>query len=188
MAFSLLLYANTGLHGAIQGMQTVLRALGENGALHEENRILAILAEHQRLVDKARSMPWSDAASWTAPKAPTASPVASDRRARRCNSSWEEDNRESHSNRSLRWPGRDCRPRPASTDPRARRGADQTRLFRHQLYGHPHAAGQIRHVAHLAPDVTNDDRYRRCGHDRSGRQQCCRCQTGRQGGVLLILG
>ena len=57
MAFSLLLYANAGLPGAIQGMQTVLRALGENGALHEENRILAILAEHQRLADKPRSKP-----------------------------------------------------------------------------------------------------------------------------------
>lgn len=52
IGFSLLLYANAALQAAIGGMQTVLRALAEKGALDEADGILATFAERQRLVDK----------------------------------------------------------------------------------------------------------------------------------------
>jgi 2-methylisocitrate lyase-like PEP mutase family enzyme len=52
MGFSFVLYANVALQGAIQGMQVALKALRENGSLHEAEGIIATFAERQRLVDK----------------------------------------------------------------------------------------------------------------------------------------
>jgi 2-methylisocitrate lyase-like PEP mutase family enzyme len=51
IGFSLVLYANAALQGAILGMQTALKALKQNGVL-DENAV-ASFAERQRLVDKA---------------------------------------------------------------------------------------------------------------------------------------
>ncbi len=50
MGFSLVLYANAALQGAVHGMQATLSALKENGALDE--RAVTSFAERQRLVDK----------------------------------------------------------------------------------------------------------------------------------------
>ena len=52
MGFSLVLYANAALQGAIQGMQTALRSLRNGGVLDEA--AVSSFAERQRLVDKAR--------------------------------------------------------------------------------------------------------------------------------------
>jgi 2-methylisocitrate lyase-like PEP mutase family enzyme len=52
MGFSLVLYANAALQGAIHGMQTALRTLRDQGALDEASGIIAPFAERQRLVDK----------------------------------------------------------------------------------------------------------------------------------------
>jgi 2-methylisocitrate lyase-like PEP mutase family enzyme len=52
MGFSLVLYANAALQGAIQGMQTALRTLRDKGALDEASGIITPFAERQRLVDK----------------------------------------------------------------------------------------------------------------------------------------
>lgn len=52
MGFSLLLYANVALQGAIQGMQKGLASLLERGAIDEASGLLATFAERQRLVDK----------------------------------------------------------------------------------------------------------------------------------------
>jgi 2-methylisocitrate lyase-like PEP mutase family enzyme len=52
MGFSLVLYANAALQGAIKGMQTALMALREHGSLDEAQGALATFVERQRLVDK----------------------------------------------------------------------------------------------------------------------------------------
>jgi len=54
MGFSLVLYANAALQGAVQGMQTALRALRDKGVLEEGGGLIASFAERQRLVDKPR--------------------------------------------------------------------------------------------------------------------------------------
>ncbi|MDB5042245.1 MAG: carboxyvinyl-carboxyphosphonate phosphorylmutase [Candidatus Eremiobacteraeota bacterium] len=54
MGFSLVLYANAALQGAIQGMQAALRALRDGGVLDEAGGLIATFAERQRLVDKPR--------------------------------------------------------------------------------------------------------------------------------------
>jgi 2-methylisocitrate lyase-like PEP mutase family enzyme len=54
MGFSLVLYANAALQGAVQGMQTALRALRNKGVLEEGGGLIASFAERQRLVDKPR--------------------------------------------------------------------------------------------------------------------------------------
>jgi 2-methylisocitrate lyase-like PEP mutase family enzyme len=51
MGFSLVLYANAALQGAIHGMQTTLRSLLQAGVLDEA--AVTSFAERQRLVDKA---------------------------------------------------------------------------------------------------------------------------------------
>jgi 2-methylisocitrate lyase-like PEP mutase family enzyme len=50
MGFSLVLYANAALQGAVHGMQTTLRTLRDNGVLDEAS--VTSFAERQRLVDK----------------------------------------------------------------------------------------------------------------------------------------
>ena len=52
MGFSLVLYANAALQGAIRGMQIALRSLRHGGVLDEA--AVTSFAERQRLVDKAR--------------------------------------------------------------------------------------------------------------------------------------
>jgi 2-methylisocitrate lyase-like PEP mutase family enzyme len=52
LGFSLVLYANAALQGAIQGMQTALRTLLDKGALDEGSGLITSFAERQRLVDK----------------------------------------------------------------------------------------------------------------------------------------
>jgi 2-methylisocitrate lyase-like PEP mutase family enzyme len=54
MGFSLVLYANAALQGAVQGMQTALRVLRDKGVLDEGGELIASFAERQRLVDKPR--------------------------------------------------------------------------------------------------------------------------------------
>jgi 2-methylisocitrate lyase-like PEP mutase family enzyme len=54
MGFSLVLYANAALQGAVQGMQTALRTLRDKGVLEEGSGLIASFAERQRLVDKPR--------------------------------------------------------------------------------------------------------------------------------------
>ena len=50
MGFSLLLYANAALQGAVHGMQSALSKLEQKGVLNE--RAVTSFAERQRLVDK----------------------------------------------------------------------------------------------------------------------------------------
>jgi 2-methylisocitrate lyase-like PEP mutase family enzyme len=50
MGFSLVLYANAALQGAVQGMQSTLATLKDKGILDE--RGVTSFAERQRLVDK----------------------------------------------------------------------------------------------------------------------------------------
>src|ERR1700726_1923919 len=50
MGFSLVLYANAALQGAVQGMQTTLKTLRDKGVLNEAS--VTSFAERQRLVDK----------------------------------------------------------------------------------------------------------------------------------------
>ena len=50
MGFSLVLYANAALQGAVHGMQSTLSALKEKGVLDE--RAVTSFVERQRLVDK----------------------------------------------------------------------------------------------------------------------------------------
>jgi hypothetical protein len=50
MGFSLVLYANAALQGAVHGMQSALSTLKEKGGLNE--RAVTSFAECQRLVDK----------------------------------------------------------------------------------------------------------------------------------------
>ena len=50
MGFSLVLYANAALQGAVHGMQSTLSTLKEKGVLNE--RAVTSFAERQRLVDK----------------------------------------------------------------------------------------------------------------------------------------
>ena len=52
MGFSLLLYANVALQGAILGMQKGLASLLERGAIDEASDLLATFAERQRLIEK----------------------------------------------------------------------------------------------------------------------------------------
>src|SRR5271167_148525 len=52
MGFSLLLYANAALQGAVLGIQHALTALRDHGAVDEASGLLASFAERQRLVDK----------------------------------------------------------------------------------------------------------------------------------------
>ncbi len=52
MGFSLVLYANVALQGAIKGMQQALTALRERGAVQESEGLVASFTERQRLVDK----------------------------------------------------------------------------------------------------------------------------------------
>jgi 2-methylisocitrate lyase-like PEP mutase family enzyme len=54
MGFSLILYANAALQGAVHGMQAALRTLQHNGTLGEASGLIATFAERQRLVDKPR--------------------------------------------------------------------------------------------------------------------------------------
>lgn len=54
MGFSLVLYANAALQGAVQGMQAALRTLRDKGVLDEASGLIAPFAERQRLVDKPR--------------------------------------------------------------------------------------------------------------------------------------
>jgi 2-methylisocitrate lyase-like PEP mutase family enzyme len=54
MGFSLILYANAALQGAVQGMQTALRALRERGSLDEASGLVATFVERQRLVNKPK--------------------------------------------------------------------------------------------------------------------------------------
>jgi 2-methylisocitrate lyase-like PEP mutase family enzyme len=54
MGFSLVLYANVALQGAIKGMQAALTALRERGSLEETQGFVATFKERQRLVDKPR--------------------------------------------------------------------------------------------------------------------------------------
>jgi 2-methylisocitrate lyase-like PEP mutase family enzyme len=52
LGFSLVLYANAALQGAVRGMQTALSALKEQGRLDENPEVVAPFAERQRLVNK----------------------------------------------------------------------------------------------------------------------------------------
>jgi 2-methylisocitrate lyase-like PEP mutase family enzyme len=52
MGFSLILYANAALQGAVHGMQAALRTLRDDGTLGEASGLIATFAERQRLVDK----------------------------------------------------------------------------------------------------------------------------------------
>jgi 2-methylisocitrate lyase-like PEP mutase family enzyme len=52
MGFSLVLYANAALQGAVLGMQKALGALRDHGALAEDPTLIAPFAERQRLVGK----------------------------------------------------------------------------------------------------------------------------------------
>jgi 2-methylisocitrate lyase-like PEP mutase family enzyme len=54
MGFSLILYANAALQGAVHGMQAALRTLQDNGTLGEASGLIATFAERQRLIDKPR--------------------------------------------------------------------------------------------------------------------------------------
>jgi 2-methylisocitrate lyase-like PEP mutase family enzyme len=53
MGFSLVLWANAALQGAVHGMQTALRALHHAHCLSEDGGLVTPFAERQRLVDKA---------------------------------------------------------------------------------------------------------------------------------------
>jgi 2-methylisocitrate lyase-like PEP mutase family enzyme len=57
MGFSIILYANAALQGAILGMQRALTELKEKGRLDETSPTLASFAERQRLVHKPE---WED--------------------------------------------------------------------------------------------------------------------------------
>jgi 2-methylisocitrate lyase-like PEP mutase family enzyme len=52
MGFSLVLWANAALQGAVHGMQTALRALRDAQRLSEDGGLVTPFAERQRLVDK----------------------------------------------------------------------------------------------------------------------------------------
>ena len=54
MGFALVLYANTALQAAVQGMQAALAVLKRDGDLNQAGALLATFAERQRLVDKPR--------------------------------------------------------------------------------------------------------------------------------------
>jgi 2-methylisocitrate lyase-like PEP mutase family enzyme len=55
MGFSIILYANAALQGAILGTQRALTELKEKGRLDESSPTLASFAERQRLVRKPES-------------------------------------------------------------------------------------------------------------------------------------
>jgi len=52
MGYSLVLYANAALQGAVLGMQKALSALKRDGKLDEDSTLLAPFSERQRLVNK----------------------------------------------------------------------------------------------------------------------------------------
>ena len=52
MGFSIVLYANAALQGAVAGMNKALGVLRERGRIDEDPEIVASFAERQRLVDK----------------------------------------------------------------------------------------------------------------------------------------
>lgn len=52
MGYSLVLYANTALQGAVLGMQKALGRLREDGLIEEKSGLVASFAERQRLVGK----------------------------------------------------------------------------------------------------------------------------------------
>jgi 2-methylisocitrate lyase-like PEP mutase family enzyme len=52
LGFSLLLYANAALQGAVNGTQAALKRLQDNGFVDEQSGLLATFTERQRLVDK----------------------------------------------------------------------------------------------------------------------------------------
>ncbi|HWT99723.1 MAG TPA: isocitrate lyase/PEP mutase family protein [Terriglobales bacterium] len=52
LGFSLVLYANAALQGAVLGMQKALTALRDQGVLGEDPSLITPFAERQRLVDK----------------------------------------------------------------------------------------------------------------------------------------
>lgn len=52
MGFSVVLYANAALQGAVHGMQQALRTLRDGGGLREGSGLVASFAERQRLVGK----------------------------------------------------------------------------------------------------------------------------------------
>src|SRR6202035_4467151 len=54
MGFSLVLYANATLQGAVQGMQATLRALRDKGVRDEGGGLIASFADPQRLVENPR--------------------------------------------------------------------------------------------------------------------------------------
>jgi 2-methylisocitrate lyase-like PEP mutase family enzyme len=54
MGYSMVLYANAALQGAVLGMQRALGALKRDGQLAEDPQLVAPFRERQRLVDKAR--------------------------------------------------------------------------------------------------------------------------------------
>ena len=54
MGFSLTLYANAALQGAVLGMQRALASLKDQGILREDPELVASFDERQRLVDKPR--------------------------------------------------------------------------------------------------------------------------------------
>ncbi len=52
LGFSLLLYANAALQGAILGMQKAFASLQQHGSIDEASGLLTTFAERQRLVGK----------------------------------------------------------------------------------------------------------------------------------------
>lgn len=52
LGYGMVLYANTGLQGALLGMQKALGALRADGIVHEDPNLLAPFQERQRLVNK----------------------------------------------------------------------------------------------------------------------------------------
>jgi len=52
LGFSIVLYANAALQGAVAGMQRALGTLEQDGRLDETSGLVAPFEERQRLVDK----------------------------------------------------------------------------------------------------------------------------------------
>jgi 2-methylisocitrate lyase-like PEP mutase family enzyme len=52
MGYSLVLYANTALQGAVLGMQNALRRLKQDGVIEEKSGLVVGFEERQRLVGK----------------------------------------------------------------------------------------------------------------------------------------
>jgi 2-methylisocitrate lyase-like PEP mutase family enzyme len=58
LGYSIVLYANAALQGALAGMQRALQALLRDGRLAEDPALVASFAERQRLVGKAEIDAW----------------------------------------------------------------------------------------------------------------------------------